>query len=75
MQAKRSLAALSAAIPASAKIMARAAAPTLDAAAPAAAAHNLTPAMPGGLLSEGGDEDRLDGVEAVLGLVEHDAGA
>jgi hypothetical protein len=27
-----------------------------------------------GLLSEGGDEDGLDGVQAVLGLVEDDAG-
>src|SRR5215831_12715734 len=26
-------------------------------------------------LSEGGDEDRLDRMEAVFGLVEHDAGA
>jgi hypothetical protein len=36
-------------------------------------AHNLT-RRAGRLLSEGGDEDRLDGVEAVLGLVKHDAG-
>ena len=31
------------------------------------------PAVPG-RLSEGSDEDRLDRVQAVLGLVEHDAG-
>src|SRR5436190_15674856 len=30
-------------------------------------------AAPGLVLAEGGDEDRLDGVETVLGLVEHDA--